>query len=459
MNTMNTQHSLGSRFAAAFVAFATFVTILFMPSLLVPRLFAPRLFAQSGVSVPTPAAPTQAKAVYLVGGTIHVGNGTVLERGVIGFEGGKISVIGGADTKYDAANADVVLLGGKHVYPGFIAANTTLGLVELEAVRSTVDFAEVGSINPHVRSLIAYNAQSQIIPTVRFNGVLLALVAPQGGLVSGRSSVMELDGWNWEDAAMKSDVGIHVNFPSTTRSATEADAKQRDETIAKQLAALTQFFREAQAYSRIPASNTKAQNQKFEAMRGLFDGSKKLFVRTDEARSILAAVQFAKEFGITPIIVGGADAHLVADFLKTNNVPVMFEQTHALPERDNDDTDQSYKTPAQLVRSGVLTCLSVRGSWQQRNIPFQAGTAAGFGLTKEEALALVTANTAKVLGVDDRVGTLERGKDATLFVSEGDALDMRGNNVTEAYIRGRKIQLVNKQKFLYEQYKSKYGTK
>jgi imidazolonepropionase-like amidohydrolase len=415
--------------------------------------------ASSLAQTPTPAPP-QSKPIYLVGATVHVGNGTVLENAVVGFDKGKLTLVGTANTAFDKTNADVFDVKGKHIYPGFFAPNTTLGLVEIEAVRSTRDAEEVGGINPHVRSLIAYNAASQITPTVRFNGVLTALVAPQGGLVSGRSSLVELDGWNWEDAVIKSDLGIHVNFPDATRTTTDTDLKTRDEGIAKQLTALVQFFREAQAYAKAASAGTpKEKNLRFEAMRGLFDGSKKLFIRADEAKTILAAVNFAKDFGLTPVIVGGADAYLLTDILKANNIPVMIEKTHSLPSRSGEDVDQPYKLPAQLVKAGVLTCLSTIGGWQQRNIGFEAGTAAAYGLSKEEALMLITANTAKILGVSDRLGTLELGKDATLFVSEGDALDMRGNNVEHAFIRGRKLQLVNKQKFLYEQYKAKYGQK
>ncbi|TAE27915.1 MAG: amidohydrolase [Candidatus Kapaibacterium sp.] len=418
----------------------------------------------SGQSIPTPAK-AQEKPVVIVGATVHVGNGTVIENGAIAFDKGKITRVGANDASFDRTGAEVVEAAGKHVYPSFIAGNTTLGLVEVESIRQMQDVFEVGSINPHVRSLIAYNAESPIIPTIRFNGVLLAMVAPKGGLVSGRSSVMELDAWSWEDASLKSDVGIHVNFPNVSRNAasSDIDRKTQDDQVAKQLAALYQFFREAEAYSK--SAQAKEKNLRLEAMRGLFDGTKKLFIRIDAAKGILAAVQFAKEFGITPIIVGGADAWLVADILKANNVPVMLEGTHALPERTSDDIEQPYKTPAMLQKAGVLFSLSASlqtfsyGAFQQRNICFEAGTAVAHGLSKEEALAAISANVAKILGVSDRVGTLETGKDATLFISDGDALDMRTNNLQAAYIRGKRLQLVNKQKFLYEQYKSKYGQK
>lgn len=439
------QNRLLPRFIAVFLA----ILILIVASVM------PHLFAQS---IPTPAT-MQTKPLFLVGATIHVGNGTVIENGVVGFVNGKITLVGKADAAFDRTGADVVEVKGKHVYPGFIAANTTLGLVEVEAVRSTNDAEEVGSLNPHVRALIAYNAESQIIPTVRFNGVLAAMVAPRGGLVSGRSSVMEMDAWSWEDAALKTDVGIHVNFPTITRQpgALETDRKTQDETIAKQIAALYQFFREAQSYAK---STPKEKNLRFEAMRGLFDGSKKLFIRADHAKSILAAVNFAKEFNITPVIVGAADSWVLTDVLKANNVPVMLEGTHNLPERWSDDIEQPYKTPLALQKAGILYSIgAIPQGWQQRNIGFEAGTAVAHGLSKEEALTAISANVAKILGVDDRLGTLEVGKDATLFVSDGDALDMRGNSVESAFIRGKKLQLVNKQKFLYEQYKAKYGQK
>lgn len=426
------------------------------------------LFAQntsySGQSVPTPAKP-QEKPIVIVGGTIHVGNGTVIENGAIAFDKGKITRVGTNDAAFDRTGADVVEAQGKHVYPSFIAGNTTLGLVEVEAIRQMQDVYETGGINPHVRSLIAYNAESPIIPTIRFNGILLAMVAPKGGLVAGRSSVMELDGWGWEDATLKADVGIHINFPSVSRNAgaIDADRKTQDDQVAKQLSTLYQFFREAESYAKFAAP--KEKNLRFEAMRGLFDGTKKLFIRVDAAKGILSAVSFAKEFGITPVIVGGADSWLVADVLKANNVPVMLEGTHSLPERPFDDIEQPYKTPGMLQKAGVLFSLSASlqtfdfGAFQQRNICFEAGTAVAHGLGKEEAVAAISANVAKILGIGDRVGTLEVGKDATLFISDGDALDMRTNNLQAAYIRGRKLQLVNKQKFLYEQYKSKYGQK
>jgi imidazolonepropionase-like amidohydrolase len=414
-------------------------------------------------SIPTPS-PAQTKPIFLVGATLHLGNGTVIENGVIGFAGGKISHVGAGDTPFDRSGAEVIDAKGKRVYPGFIAANTTLGLVEIDASRPTSDYEEVGGINPHVRSLIAYNAESQILPTIRFNGVLVAMVAPRGGLVSGRSSIMELDAWNWEDAALKTDIGIHLNFPELNRraGATDADRKTQEEAQTKQISALYQFFREARAYSQSGAP-AKEQNLRFEAMRGLFDGSKKLFIRANHAKTILAALNFAKEFGVTPVIVGGADSWLVADALKAANAPVMLEGSHSLPERASDDIEQPYKTPYQLQQAGVLFSLSASlqsfalGSWQQRNIGFEAGTAVRHGLTKEQALQAITSNVAKILGVSDRIGTLEIGKDATLFVSSGDALDMRGNNVERAYIRGKELQLVNKQKFLYEQYKTKYN--
>ncbi|MCS6808267.1 MAG: amidohydrolase family protein [Bacteroidota bacterium] len=413
-----------------------------------------RLDAQS---FPTPAPP-QARPIYLVGGTIHQGNGTVIEDGVLGFAEGKITLVGKAETPFDRTGAEVLDIRGKHVYPGLIAVNTTLGLVEIEAVRATNDDEEVGSINPHVRSLIAYNAESAIIPTVRFNGVLLAMVAPRGGLVSGRSSVVELDAWNWEDAVLKADIGIHVNFPVPVRQpgAQDIDRKAQDEAYTKQLHALYQLFREAQAYAK--SAMPKEKNLRLEAMRGLFDGSKKLFIRAHHAKAIIAAVQFAREFGITPIIVGGADSWLVADVLKAYNVPVMLEGTHVLPQRWSDDIEQPYKTPALLHKTGILFCIGgLPQNWQQRNLAFQAGTAAAFGLDKEAALSAITRNPAIILGIEHRVGTLEVGKDATLFVSEGDALDMRGNRVEYAYIRGKRLQLTDKQKFLYEQYKAKYG--
>ena len=405
-------------------------------------------------------APAQEKTICLTNATIHVGNGQVIEKGTIVFSGGKITAVGANVTT--PADAKVVDLQGKQVYPGIIAPVTELGLTEVEAVRSTNDFREVGEINPSVRSLVAYNTDSKVLNTIRSNGVLLAQVAPQGGLIAGSSSVVQLDAWNWEDAAYHTDGALHFYMPSLVPPPAPpqdrpASPTNRLQESMKQIEQVRTFFREAKAY--LQQDKHTGTNLKFESVRRLFSKEEKLFIHCDIVKEMLIAIDFAHQFGFDVVIVGGADSWRIADILKKNNIAVVLGQPHALPIMQDDDVDQPYKLGAQLQQAGVLFCLSNEGFWQQRNLPFEAGTAATYGLTKEEALSAVTLNAAKVLGIDKTTGTLEAGKDANLAISTGDIMDMRSSIITQAFVQGREINLDNKQKQLFERYKYKYGLK
>jgi imidazolonepropionase-like amidohydrolase len=408
---------------------------------------------------PSPAKD-QDKPVLISNATVHIGNGLIITNGAVAFTKGKIVAVGEVSKLgIDVAGYDKIDAQGKDVYPGFIALNTILGLSEIEAARATNDYAEVGSLNPDVRAIIAYNTDSKVPATVRSNGVLLAQIVPQGGLISGQSSVVELDGWNWEDAAYKMDEGIHLNWPymSINRaSATETDEVQR-ERIQKNLNNLNDLFKNAKAYSQI--KNPAEKNLKWESMRGLFDGSKKLYVHAYNVKEITAAVNFCKEYGVKMVLVGGNDAWRTTDLLKEQNIPVVLGRSHSLPIRDDEDIDMPYKLPVILQQAGINYCISIDGFWQVRNISFNAGTPVAYGLTKEQALMAITNNAAKILGIDKQVGTIEAGKDATLFISDGDALDMRTSNLTQAFIRGKNINLDNIQKQLYKKYMDKYGLK
>jgi len=417
-------------------------------------------FGQATIS---PARP-QTKPVIITGATIHVGNGQVINNGYIAFDKGKITAIG-EGTAPNTNGADVIDATGKQLYPGFICPITTLGLVEIEeGARGTDDESETGELNPDARSIVAYNTDSKVIPTVRSNGILLAQPTPVGGIISGESSVVQLDAWNWEDAAYKTDIGVHLTWPvgrvqGRRRPATPGSGPQETpaERAQKAMDAIYDLFSQAKAYSEI--AKPDVTNVRFEAMRGLFNGSKKLFVNADGAKEIVQAVAFAKKFGLSLVIVGGAESYLVTDVLKDNNVPVILRETQRLPDRDDDDVYLPYKLPKMLQDAGVLYGLTGIGFWRQRNLPFEAGEAVGYGLTKEQALSMITINNAKILGIDKTTGTLEVGKDANLFISNGDALDMLTLNVTKAFIQGRDINLDNLHKQLYKKFSDKYGLK
>ncbi len=411
--------------------------------------------AWSLTAQPAPAPPQKGKLAIL-GATAHIGNGKVIANSLITFENGKLLAVEDATGIRLDRNSftKVIDANGKHAYPGFIAANTALGLNEVSAVRATRDDDEIGNLNPHIRAIIAYNTDSKVIPTIRSNGMLMAQIKPEGGLVDGQSSVVQLDAWNWEDAAYKIDEGIYLSYPSMVSWSWRTRSLDKNKDYDKQLQEVEDYFKEAHAYSKNKKLSSK--NLKFEAMRGLFDGSKNLYVKTNAAKSIMEAVLLFKKFKITPVIVGGGESWMVADFLKKHNVPVMLSKVHDLPDYEDSDIDQPFKNPRMLQEAGVLWCFQMDEVAQSRNLPFQAGHAVGFGLGKEDAVSGLTLNTAKILGIDKTAGSLEVGKDATLFISSGDALDMRTNHVEVAFIQGREISLSTKQKDLYERFKTKY---
>jgi imidazolonepropionase-like amidohydrolase len=414
------------------------------------------IFALSMVNY---AYAQQKENIIFAGATIHIGNGELIENGTIHIKNGIIVAIDNepsANATIDPT-AIVVNAKGKHIYPGLIAPYSRLGLEEVEAVRATLDYREVGELNPNVRALISYNTDSKLIPTVRSNGVLTAMTVPEGGIVTGSSSLMKLAGWNWEDAVYKADVGIHLNWPSMRiYSASWApSAEDQKSNTEKSYNELRNLFNQAKAYNEINPPLVK--NLKFAAMQDLFSGKKKLFIAADYSKDIIAAVNFSKEYGITPIIVGARDAHLVLNFLKENNIAIILENAHSLPSREDDDIDLPYKKAAILYSAGIKYCMAINGSWQQRNLPFEAGTTAAYGVPREMALRSVSLSAAEILGVAANLGSLTKGKDATLLISTGDLLDMKSSIVERAWIQGTEIKLKNSQNELNEKYLKKYG--
>jgi len=411
-------------------------------------------------------ALSQSEVTALVNATIHVGNGQVIENGTVIFDKGKITYAGAEAGATVNAGVRRVEASGKHIYPGVILSNTDLGLKEVgSGTRSTNDYLEIGLFNPNVRALVAYNTDSKIINTLRSNGILLANIVPQGGLISGSSSVVQLDAWNWEDAAYSMDAGIHFNMPALLNRPNPFAAffglqppADPIRTSLDRIESVRHFLRQAKAYQQ--EKEHSASSLKYEAVKGLFDKSQKFFIHCDLVKEMLVAIDFVKEFNFDVVIVGGIDSWQIADLLKQNNIAVILGPLHSLPAMSDDDVDQPFKTPAMLQKAGVLFSINDDdGQTRGRNLIFNAGTAASYGLTKEQALSAITLNAAKILGIADKTGSVEVGKDANIVISTGDLLDMRSSIVTEAYIQGRKIDLNDKHKQLYERYKYKYGLK
>jgi len=414
-------------------------------------------------------APKQTTTTVIINATVHKGNGEVIENANIVITDGKIAAIG-KDVPIPAG-ATTVDAKGKQVYPGLILPATNLGLVEVGSVRATTDVQEIGELNPNVRSLIAYNTDSKVINTLRSNGILLANIVPEGGLISGSSSVVQLDAWNWEDAAYKTDEGIHFNMPSLMprprfggfgggggRGGPQQQETDPVKEGLERVEKIKSFFREAKAYAAAP-SHTET-NLKLAAVKGLFDKTQKLYVHANTVKQMLVALDFINEFGFDVVIVGGSDSWQIADLLKQHNVSVILNQPHSLPTLEDDDIDQPFKTAAMLQKAGVLFSMTDDdGQTRGRNLAFNAGTLASYGLTKEEALQAITLNAAKILGVSDKTGSIEVGKDANIVICEGDILDMKSSIITDAFIQGRKIDLTDKHKQLNERYNQKYKLK
>ncbi len=401
----------------------------------------------------------QIETISITNAFVHIGDGSVIENCTLVFENGKITEIGQNVTpKGKTINAT-----GKHVYPGFIAPSKELGLIEVNAVRASDDKDEIGDFIPHVRSLIAYNTESKVVESMRPNGVLLGQITPKGGRISGTSSIVQFDAWNWEDAAIKVDDGIHLNWPSKYRKGKwwmgEPKGFIPNKKYQQQLDEVIHFLENAKAYGK---SAAKEENLAFSAMQGVFKGAQKLYVYANGEREIIDAISSLKASNITNLVlVGGYEAYKTTQLLKTQNIPVLVQFTHSLPTKDDEDYDLPYKLPKLLVDAGLLVGIQngSASNFQTRNLPFYAGQVVGQGLAKEKALQLITGNTAKILGIDDMYGTLAVGKSATLFISEGDALDMRTNQLTHAFIDGRTVSLETHQTELWKRYMSKYNGK
>jgi len=414
-----------------------------------------------GTAQQTPAG-VQKEAFSIEGAVAHLGNGEVIENSLIMFEGGKISFVGDAKTRI-ARKGTIIKADGKHLYPGFIVTCASLGLIEVDAVRASNDKDEIGELIPHVRSLIAYNAESKVVESMRPNGVLLGQISPKGGTISGTSSVMQFDAWNWEDAVIKADDGIHLSWPNSFKlgpfSQGQGRRYQPNENYAKEKEKIISFLKNALAYGKSAVSEI---NPAYAATQGLFNGAQKLYVYADGEKEIMDAIVKTKDLGVKKVVlVGGYQAYKITEFLKEHDISVLVRAPHNLPSLDDDDYDLPYKLPKILLDSGLLVAMQNASAknFQNRNLPFYAGQLVQQGLSKEKALQMITQNPAKILGIDQEYGTLEVGKSATLFISEGDALDMRTNQLSRAFIDGRDISLETHQTELWRRYMEKYNGK
>ena len=404
----------------------------------------------------------RAETLLLTGATVHTVSGRTITNGQVVLRDGKISAVG---EKLSTADAKVISLAGLHLYPGMIALNTDLGLAEIDAVRSTIDSREVGEYTPDVFSWLAVNPDSELLPVARANGVSHFEPVPFGAVVSGQSGLMALNGWTTEQMVTKRAIALHVFWPSAILDTTPKDKsanpakwkslEDQDKERKEKLRQLDDFFSEARAYAKAKMGAKDFQIvPAWEAMLPVVRGEIPVTIHADEVRQIRAAISWAVTNGVKMILADAMDAWRVADLLATNKIPVIFNHVFTQPLRGEDGFDVHFRAASVLTKAGVKVAFSGGGSSLVKNMPYAAAQAVAFGLSTDEALKGITLYPAQIAGVSDRLGSIEAGKEATFFVSDGDVLDVR-SNVKRMWISGQEVSLENRHTRLYEKYRNK----
>lgn len=401
--------------------------------------------------------PAGAQNLLFENARIHTGHGEQIENGFILVRGGKILELGSGSFDGDVTGYRRMDVDGQQIYPGIIALNTQLGLKEIDAVRATSDYDEVGTFNANLRSIIAYNTDSEVVKTVRSAGVLMAQIVPRGGRISGRSAVVKLEAWNWEDAAIRMEDGVHLNWPDYYRSRgwwANPQAHKKNDKYKNAVDELSRYFEEAKSYCQGDVM------EKDLALGGLCDVLKAetaLYVHVDDATGIMDALEFCGRYGLAPIFYGARDARKVLELLKDKEAKLVLKRVKSLPSRIDGPLFSAYTLPADLHAAGIPFAIADNGSWEQRNVIYQAAQAVAYGLPYDEAIRSLTLRPAEITGIAFERGSLERGKYADLIIVEGDLLEIGSSMVLKAFFNGREVNLADKQKALYEKYLDKYG--
>lgn len=407
----------------------------------------------------------QSKPILIRNATIHTVSGATLPHGALLLRDGKIAEIGNDIAAQDGF--EVIDAGGKHVYPGLIDSNSSLGLVEIDSIRASIDSSELGNINPNVRAVAAFNPDSEAIPVARSNGILMSVVSPNGGLVSGRAAVMLLDGWTWEDMTLQADTAMIVSWPRSEgrprgpRQGPE-EPREGEESAGDPLAPLHELMRTTSDYAKAKATDPNLTvDLRLEAMIPVVQGKQPIMAIANSVGQIRSAIAFCKRYKLKLVIYGGADAMECVELIKETNTPIVLSSVYRLPTRRDAGYDSMYALPGQLQKAGIRFSIGSEGRFGAsavRNLPYNAAAAIAFGLSPDEALRSITLSPAEIFGIADRVGSLDVGKDATLFLCNGDILDVP-TQVEKAWVQGRTVDLSNKQTQLYEKYKAKYQSR
>ncbi len=400
-----------------------------------------------------PGVP-EPKPVVLTGATIHTVSGATIERGYLRFDDGRIQAVGSGQPTL-TGKEKVIDMPGKHICPAFIACSTQLGLVEIGAVRATRDQSEVGSLNPNVRAEVSVNPDSELIPVARAGGVGYALSEPTGGILSGTSALLRLDGWTWEELSVVSPAALHIRWPGMNPGRDPERPKRRLKRRNESLAELDLFFREAQAYWKartLEPQNDSETDLRYESLRPFLSAERPVFLHANDRRSIRAALDWASIYDLRVVVVGGYESVLLAEELKERGVSVIYGPVHQLPRARDHAPATPFEGPARLDRAGVSFAMANFKSDNARNLPHNAATAAAFGLPREKALRAITLSAAEILGVERELGSIEVGKQASLLVLDGDPLEVI-SNVEFMWLEGLKIDLSSRHTQLYDKYR------
>ncbi|GIV25355.1 MAG: amidohydrolase [Bacteroidia bacterium] len=388
--------------------------------------------------------------VLLRGAWVHRGDGSLPFQGDVLIQGDSIAAVGAVLPALPGYT--VIEARGQHLYPALIGLNTPIGLVEIEAVRATRDAAEVGSFTPEVTAYTAFNVDSRVLPTLRENGLLYVESTPQGGWIAGQSSMLRLRGRTREEALVLEKASLHLYPPSLRPWVYASYEEQRKalEEARKGWEKIEAYFAEA---ARWCGGDSSEQNLRYRALCPYLRGEKPVTWHVDAAEDIRAAVALSQKWHLRAAIAGGAEALAVAGLLRQAQVPVILSRTHRLPPSEDAPLSYSYTLPKALRDSGVTVMLGHESFWNQRNVPYNAGTAAAWGLSREEALSLLTDVPARWLGLS-RLGRIAPGYKASLLLVEKDLLDMPSSRLLRAWIEGQEVNLSdNPQRQLFEKYR------
>ncbi len=407
------------------------------------------------------AASSHADSLLLRNAIVHTVSGATLPSADVLVKDGKIAAIAVSITEKTDRTND---LSGLHLFPGLISPSTELGLVEIPSVRASLDRREVGDFNPDVESWKAVNPDSELIPVARANGITHFIPVPQGSILSGVSSVVATGGWTVEDMAVRKRAAYHLDWPTMSLATPGrrgggdgASIEEQSKARREKVQAIENWFNDVDAYSKGRAAGSQVVPA-YEAALPLLRGELPLIIGADDLREIKSALAWAEKRKLKIVILGGRDAGLVAGQLARQKVPVIYNHVFPLPTRDSDGYDANFSTPSILHKAGVTVALTDSlgrfTSNNARNLPYAAAQAMAFGLPADAAIKSITLVPAQIYGVGDRLGSIEVGKDASLFAATGDILDIR-SQVKHLWIAGEEQSLKNRNTQLHDKYRNR----